>query len=99
MANKILLIFLFVGAGLMLLMYMYDQQSAVQAKSSAVAKLSDPAKHISVSAKRKVPPPTGQKASTDAHGTMQPSAHGTRKRTDHVEQGERDTRVKQRRAH
>eukprot|EP01083_Nonionella_stella_P076119 207252_1 len=97
----------------MLLMYMYDQQSAVQAKSSAVAKLSDPAKHISVSAKRKVPPPTGQKASTDANGTMrrttaveqssaggvEPSRDGAMKSTDHVEQRERAIRVKQSRAH
>eukprot|EP01083_Nonionella_stella_P144967 453422_1 len=96
MANKILLIILFVAAGLTLLVYIHDQQSAVQAKSSAVAKLSDPDKHISVSAKRKVPPPP---ASTDAHGTMQPSAHGTMKRTDHMEQGERAKRVKQTRAH
>eukprot|EP01083_Nonionella_stella_P144969 453424_1 len=110
MANKILLIILFVAAGLTLLVYIHDQQSAVQAKSSAVAKLSDPDKHISVSAKRKVPPPP---ASTDANGTMrrttaveqssaggvEPSRDGAMKSTDHVEQRERAIRVKQSRAH
>eukprot|EP01083_Nonionella_stella_P144968 453423_1 len=106
MANKILLIILFVAAGLTLLVYIHDQQSAVQAKSSAVAKLSDPDKHISVSAKRKVPPPPGQKASTDANGTMrrpdlvepseladgtvQPSADGTMTRTTAMEQSSAD---------
>eukprot|EP01083_Nonionella_stella_P144966 453421_1 len=103
MANKILLIILFVAAGLTLLVYIHDQQSAVQAKSSAVAKLSDPDKHISVSAKRKVPPPP---ASTDANGTMrrpdlvepseladgtvQPSADGTMTRTTAMEQSSAD---------